>query len=300
MRFKLLRMPRAWIAAMIIAASFQILAVAPGDLREHRELRKLDYILLGEVHDNERLHKLRMDYLSDASSTLEGRPVVLALEQFDVVRQGDLERFLAPLSDLERQDPATAKKLAMAAGFNFEGWDWKHYEPALQLALRHHWKVRAANLSREQAMALSKGGTSPLLANLNLEWTGQELARLAQDMQDGHCGLLPERAIAGMVKAQQARDAQMARIMTQAKSDVPGSLVFLLAGNGHVRKDTGVPRYLRALDPQGTVLSWGFIEASQDEAPSAFAYDDVIAAKAQARPDLCEGLKEQWRTVPKR
>jgi uncharacterized iron-regulated protein len=299
-KFKNMKLPYTLIAAMIFAACSQSSATTAGDPRDFIKWRALDYVLLGEVHDNERLHALRYGHVVDVATVLEGRPVILALEQFDVERQGALDQFLANLSEVERQEPATARKLAQAAGFNFEGWAWKNYEPTLQLALRRHWKVLAANLSRAQAMALSKGGASPLLENLNLEWTGQELARMAQEMQDGHCGLLPERAIGGMVKAQQARDAQMAKVVAQAKADAPGSLVLLLAGNGHVRKDSGVPRYLRALDPQATIFAWGFIETPLGEATSGSVYDEVISAAAQARPDPCEGLKEQMRGAPQR
>ncbi len=298
MKFKHIQLLRALIGATMIAGFFHGPAAATRDLRELFESRALDYLLLGEVHDNERLHALRFGYLLDASAILEGRTVILALEQFDVERQGDLDRFIAALSEVERQDPAAAKKLAIAAGFNFEGWGWKNYEPALQLALRRHWKILAANLSREQAMALTKGGAPLLMDRLNVDWTGHELERMAKEMQDGHCGLLPERAIAGMVKAQQARDAQMAKVIAQAKATVPGSVILLLAGNGHVRKDSGVPRYLRALDPQAKVLAWGFIEALQGAATSGSVYDDVVVAPAQARPDPCEGLKEKLRVAP--
>ncbi len=300
MNFKDLRVRRAIIGAMMLVACFQSSVAALRDLRFVLESRTFDYLLLGEVHDNERLHSLRYDHLLDASRVLEGRSVILALEQFDVERQGALDQFIASLSEVERQDPATARKLAQAGGFNFEGWTWKNYESTLQLALLRHWKVLAANLSRGQASALSKGGVSALLEDLNMAWASEELARMAKDMQDGHCGLLPERAIGGMVKAQQARDAQMAKVVAHAKAAVPGSLVVLLAGNGHIRKDSGVPRYLRVLDPQAALLAWGFVETPLGEVTADPVYDEVIVATAQPRPDPCEGLKEKMLGAPPR
>jgi uncharacterized iron-regulated protein len=287
----------------LLAALVSSPAFAARDLRHHLELGTVDYALLGEVHDNERLHSLRFSALNDVASLfattplLQGRKVALALEQFDVARQADLDQFVAGLSPQARQDPGTAKRLAQAAGFSFKGWAWEHYEPSLQLALRLQWKILATNITRDEAMAIARGAAFPLLEGVNPAWTTHELASMAKEMQDGHCGLLPERAIPGMVKAQQARDAQMAKVLTQAmielKTNPVGGLVIFLAGNGHVRKDLGVPRYLRALNPLATILTWGFVEEPRSDEVAKGIYDEVVSSSAALRQDPCEGLRDQ-------
>jgi uncharacterized iron-regulated protein len=264
------------------------------DLRYFLGSREVEFVLLGEVHDNEQLHSLRQSNLYNANALLEGRSVVLAMEQFDVARQADLDQFVAALSDAERVDPATAKKLAQAGGFNFEGWHWPHYERTVQYALRFKWKLVAANLSRGDAMAIARGGATPLIERFDVQWTPQELARMAKDMQDSHCGVLPEQAIAGMLRAQQARDAQMAQTLLQAKAQMGVRYVILLAGNGHVRKDFGVPRYLRAASPRAKIFSWGFVETPLGEASSNTVYDEVVGSLPERRADPCAGLKERF------
>jgi uncharacterized iron-regulated protein len=281
-------------AAVVIALGLSSAKANVRDLRYFLGSQELEFVLLGEVHDNEQLHNLRQLNLYNANGLFEGRSVVLAMEQFDVARQADLDQFVSALSDAERLDPTTAKKLAQAGGFNFEGWDWPLYERTVQFALRFKLKLVAANLSRSDAMAIARGAVTPLLERFDVQWTPQELARMAKDMQDSHCGVLPEQAIAGMLRAQQARDAQMAQTLLQAQAQIGARYVILLAGNGHVRKDFGVPRYLRAASPRAKIFSWGFVETPLREASSNAVYDEVVGALPERLADPCAGLKERF------
>ena len=61
-----------------------------------------------------------------------------------------------------------------------------------------------------------------------------------------------------MVKAQIARDVWMARVVDQQAARG----VVLLAGNGHVRKDIGVPRWLTTAPTAWR--SMGFVESAED------------------------------------
>ena len=290
------------IACMLLSAWSPSASAAVRDLAFFVTSRSLDYVLLGEVHDSEHLHSLRHLNLYNLAGALGGRAIFLVMEQFDVLRQADLDQFVSRLSEAERQDPSTAKKLAQAGGFSFKGWVWERYEPVLQLALRSGWNIQAANLSRQEAMAIARGGPTPLLDRFKMEWSAEESARLVKEIQDGHCGLLPESAIPGMVKAQQARDAQMATVLVRAR-EIEGRgknpLVMLLAGNVHIRKDVGVPRYLRAINPGAGIFAWGFVETPIGEASSNKVFDEYIGAIPQSRSDPCEGLKEQLQKKPK-
>ena len=71
------------------------------------------------------------------------------------------------------------------------------------------------------------------------------LADLGERVRQGHCGLLPDTQIPGMVRVQVARDRAMADTVISAWR--PGGTVLLLAGNEHVRTDVGVPNHLRQL-----------------------------------------------------
>ena len=66
---------------------------------------------------------------------------------------------------------------------------------------------------------------------------------LLTELEASHCGLMPKSAFGGMAVAQRFRDGNMASILADA---APGSgQVVLVAGNGHVRLDRGVPWYLK-------------------------------------------------------
>ena len=117
-----------------------------------------------------------------------------------------------------------------------------------------------------------------------------DAAAMNAAIQDGHCGLLPEAIVPALARAQVARDRTMARALVDA-SRRTGLPVVLLAGNGHVRADIGVPRHLAEFDPGASVLSIGF---GEDPAPPAGRFDRVFSAPAIARPDPCQALREKF------
>ena len=109
-------------------------------------------------------------------------------------------------------------------------------------------------------------------------------AAQAGQIERSHCGQIDARQAGRMALAQVARDQFMAR-QVQAHA---GRGVVLLAGNGHVRKDLGVPRWLPPTLQQRTQVI-GFVEAGDDEAVTAF--DQVVSAPAAARDDPCAAMR---------
>ena len=77
---------------------------------------------------------------------------------------------------------------------------------------------------------------------------------------------------------------------------------FLLAGNGHVRTDRGVPWYLRRLAPSRKVLSVMLLEVEEgnNDGPvhvprateAAWATDYVLFTPRHGRPDPCEKMRQ--------
>jgi hypothetical protein len=117
-------------------------------------------------------------------------------------------------------------------------------------------------------------------------------AALDRELIAGHCGQLAESMVPGMRAAQTVRDAAMTHALTSASAAGPA---WLIAGNGHVRRDFAVPRLLRVTAPNRSVLSIGFLERTQsgdapDEAARA-VYDLVVVTPRIARPDPCAGFQ---------
>lgn len=244
-----------------------------------------DVLLIGEVHDNAAQHRLRLGWLESLAAA---RPLVLALEQFDSDRQADLDRALAAdAADRTDDVAARARRVAEAAGFDFRSWDWAHYGPVVELALRRSMPLVAANLSRRETSAVARGqaGTVPEPSG----WSAGDRHALEASIRIGHCDLLPASRIAPMAAAQRARDARMADSVADARQRT-GLPVVLLAGNGHVRRDLGVPRYLADRRPEDRLFSIGLLEAGGGPSPAGF-HRAEFTAPAQ-RGDPCESLRK--------
>lgn len=111
-----------------------------------------------------------------------------------------------------------------------------------------------------------------------------------QAVREGHCGLLPEAMLPGMVRVQVARDISLARVAAAAHR--PGQVVLLVAGFGHVQRDVGVPLHL----PANLVSKVAIAQSGQ--APAAIKNEsDWIQETAPLPPsDACESLRGQWST----
>jgi uncharacterized iron-regulated protein len=248
-----------------------------------------DIILLGELHDNVMQHRLRLQWLRALS---ERTQVTIVLEHLDADAQPRLDH--ARLTqDARLPVSARARQLAEAAGFRFDGWDWALIGPVVELALERDLPIRAANLSSREAFSIARGQPHPLGSAVPSGWTPEVEERMAHAIRDGHCGLLPEAMIPAMVRAQRARDARLAEVVLQAR--VAGRQPVLLAGNGHVRTDLGVPLHLRDIAGSAKIFAVGLLEppASPDDG----RFDAVRITEAQERPDPCESLRKRFGAV---
>ncbi|SHI24312.1 ChaN family lipoprotein [Pollutimonas bauzanensis] len=280
---------RQWAAAAL-AALLAACAQAPGAGKEGAAelalaLPRHPMVLLGEVHDNADGHTLRLRAIADAVEA--GWRPAIAMEQFDREHQAVLDRAMKTCAD--------AACVIQAAAPGKAGWNWDYYKPVIDLALRNHLPLIAANLSRADAGRVMQEGMAAVFTAGELRELGLEqgpdpalLQAQAAEVAQAHCGMLPAALHKGMAAAQIARDAMMALQMRRAAS--PGASaarqlrpVVLLAGNGHVRRDQGVPRWL----DRGAALSVGFTEGA---APAGWFDRDIVISPAQ-RPDPCASLR---------
>jgi uncharacterized iron-regulated protein len=246
------------------------------DIEQQRLLdamRSRPIVLLGEVHDNAEQHRLRAQALRELLAS-GARPALL-MEQFDRERQGDIDKVMAQIG-------ASADDVIQAAGAQGTGWAWPLYRPFIALALEYGLPLIAANVSRADARRVSQEGLSA---------TGFD-AKVPADVESyqtntilaSHCGMLNETQARRMASAQIARDQFMARLLNEHSAR--GAV--LLAGNGHVRNDVGVPTWLSPALRQRSI-GIGLLEKGET---GAGAYDRVITTAAPAaRPDPCEGMR---------
>ncbi|MCG5500863.1 ChaN family lipoprotein [Ectothiorhodospira lacustris] len=254
------------------------------------DLRRADFLLLGEVHGNPDHHRLQQ-ILVEAMTDLEP---ALVFEIFDLEDQSAIDAYRA-------EGGRDADVLAERAGVSGRQWPWDEYRGLVQHALDHDLPIIAGNLSGGAALAVAREGfqvldENPAALGLDEPLPGPALSALTRRILEGHCGYLPESRAAGMVKAQRARDAYMARRM----ASVTGRPVILIAGSGHARLDHGVPLYLQRQVPERMVLSLAFVEVREGSASiteyepaSPLAHHWVWFTPRLRITDPCDDFREQ-------
>ena len=143
---------------------------------------------------------------------------------------------------------------------------------------------------------------------LNAPLPEPENEALLDVLSGSHCGLMPAAAFGPMAKAQNFRDAWMARQVHAAVSEHGGAA--LITGNGHVHKYRGVPYYLRRqtsdLDA-GAIVTIMLVETSNlDKPPTgsvptgagsnrlSWAADWVISTRPAEREDPCVAMRKRF------
>lgn len=269
--------PTRWIAALagcLLLGCAQLHGERADQRRLTAALRSRTIVLLGEVHDNAAQHALRAQALR-ALLDSGARPALL-MEQFDRERQADIDRALA------RPGVNPDDVIAAAAPDNaMQGWAWPLYRPYLALAIEYRLPIVAANVSRADTRRVLSEGLPAL--GFDAAVPPDIATAQAQAIADSHCGMLDDTQTRRMTGAQVARDQFMARsIEANATRGV-----VLLAGNGHVRRDVGVPRWLNGATRARSV-SIGLLEPGD---PNAAAFDIALTTPAQTRADPCAGMR---------
>jgi len=239
-------------------------------------------VLMGEVHDNPDAHRQRFNLLKQWVE--QGWRPVLVMEQFDRSTQARLDQAVSQCN--------TASCLTTQPWV--EPWEWPLYEPLLQMALDHGLRIVAGNVSRSEANSIVKGGYAAALDSNTISQfkLSQPLPDELQQAQQqaielGHCNMLPAPVAQNMVRAQVARDVFMAqRLIEQFDLNQP---VVLIAGNGHVQRGLGVPRWLPTSMLAHTVV-YGFVEHAGQQGDGG-EVDQTRQGEPHARPDPCEAFK---------
>ncbi len=256
------------------------LAACAANVLPIERLRDARFVLLGEVHDNAEQHRQRAALLRDLLA--DGKPTVVVFEQMSRTRD-------AAIAAAPRQ----AEAVADAGGLDRAAWGWPLHKPVLEATLAGGAIVRGGNLERDTVRAIVRHGVDAAPPDLRAElaadrdWTVQQQRALLAIIAAGHCGALAASMQAPMVLAQRARDAAMAHAMLAA---APGTRVVLIAGNGHVRTDLGVPHHLRAAGvPAAQIVAIGFVERGAENGDAPYDLRRVTAAARRADP--CTALR---------
>ncbi len=229
--------------------------------RLFRRMASAQIVMLGEVHDNLVQHRIRGSLLLDWVRDDASRTPALVFEHLDREHNDQLR-----LAQRRQGIRPSLEELLDAGRFDRKGWQWPAHQPLFEAAHASEALWIAANFSRSSARELRRAKDAEadqVLQALVQSARWSEDAQLALDraLLQGHCGQLPQEALPGIARIQRLRDAALAEPLL----DAADRRSMLLAGNGHVRRDHGVPLYLLALEREALVI--GFEETAGEPGP---------------------------------
>jgi uncharacterized iron-regulated protein len=235
-----------------------------------------DIVILGEVHDNPAHHA------EQAARVAALNPRALV---FEMLTPDQAARVTPDLI-------ADPEAMAEALGWAESGWpDFAMYHPIFAAAPEA--AIHGALVTREAARAVLRDG--PVAAfgedaaayGLTEPPSPEEQATREALQLAAHCDALPVEMLSGMVAVQRLRDATLARAVVRAMAGTGGP-VAVITGNGHARRDWGVPSYLARVAPDLEVFVLG---QTEDGAPLQGGFDEVLSSPAVARPDPCAAFR---------
>jgi uncharacterized iron-regulated protein len=267
-------------------------------------------LLLGEIHDNGDQHALRAHLLDAIATDLgrQGRPApALVFEHIRTDQTAALDANPAPTSDNARE---RTRNLLGRLEWDKSGWPAADlFLPIFEAAITRALPILPGHPTRAEVRDVARRGLDALPADtvmrlgLDVPLPEPLATALLDELEASHCGLMPRTAFTTMALAQRYRDAHLAASLASAASRYGAAI--LLAGNGHIRTDRGVPRDLARMAPERKIIAVAFIEVEDGKVdagsyvprdPSGVpAADYVVLTPRAARADPCEAMRAKFK-----
>ncbi|MCG7629239.1 ChaN family lipoprotein [Epibacterium sp. MM17-32] len=236
-----------------------------------RRATQADIVILGEVHDNPDHHRTQAALISE---------IAPAAVVWEMLTQQQAAR-------LTPEALQAADDLPQVLAWQQSGWpEFSLYRPVFEAArAARHWGAAVPRADARTAMragVISFFGADADRFGLEMPLAAPEQAQREADQQAAHCNALPEHLLPAMVDIQRLRDATLARAALAALTETGGPVV-VITGNGHARRDRGVPVYLHRASDEVAVFALGQAEAGRIEGD----FDAVVSAPPVERPDPC-------------
>jgi len=254
-----------------------------------------NYVMLGETHDNIKHHQDQGWIIRELSKQKPNIAVV-----FEMVNEEQA-------NTINGTDNLTTEKALDILEEAKTGWEYKkYYGPVFESVVEANLKIYPADLDRTTMMKVVREGQDNAPNELQTlleknQLSDEDREALRKEIEATHCGMINEEMTKAMMLGQRIRDAAIGNNLYQAKMAGVDAVV-LISGSGHVRKDRGAPMYLKAEDPNASILSIAWMEVSEDATDpkdyakpwghEAMPFDYVIFTPAADRPDPCEEMKK--------
>jgi len=240
------------------------------------DMQSADVVILGEIHDNPQHHLVQ----TEAIEAIAPSAVV-----WEMVTEEGAQR-------LAQKAATNPDELSRILRWAESGWPpLSMYYPVFEAS---NAPVYGAMVPRAAARAAMERGAATALGADAARYgltvplpPDQQTAREA-DQLAAHCDALPQEVLPQMVAIQRLRDAVLTRAILRATEETGGP-VAVITGNGHARKDRGIPTFLSLLQPGLKVFVMG---QSEDGAIDG-EFDAVIDSPTVEREDPCKAFETQ-------
>ncbi|EEE38508.1 hypothetical protein RKLH11_2350 [Rhodobacteraceae bacterium KLH11] len=240
------------------------------------DIQSADIIILGEIHDNPQHHLVQ----AEAIKAIAPSAVV-----WEMVTEEGAQR-------LAQKAATNPEELARILRWAESGWPpLSMYYPVFQAADVPVYGAMVPRAAARQAMergAATALGADAARYGLTVPLSAEDQAAREADQLAAHCDALPPEALPQMVAIQRLRDAVLSRAILRA-SDETGGPVAVITGNGHARKDRGIPTFLARLRPGLKV----FVLGQSEDGIIDGEFDAVIDSPAVVREDPCKAFEVQ-------
>ena len=258
-----------------------------------------DVVLIGETHDNPDHHKLQAWLIKELSHKGKHPGVVMEMIGADKAEA---------LASVQVASNPTPDIVGAQLDWGNSGWPaWSMYRPIVEAAMAAGYPILPGDASKTQIRDVGDNGLRAITEAerdrlaLNRPLPARLGTALTEDLKVSHCNQLPDAEVAKMLDVQRFRDSVLAdNVLKAVQKD--GSAV-LIAGDGHVRSDRGVPYYLRARSPNLKIFSILLkeVEPNVENPADALPRDpdgkpaaNLIWFTARSdRVDPCDALRQQ-------
>jgi uncharacterized iron-regulated protein len=229
------------------------------------DLARARVVYVGETHTEYSNHLLQLQILQALHA--RNKKIVIGLEMFPRASQQALDDYIQGKTD-ERQ--------FLKASNYFEAWgfDYRLYRDILSYARAKRIPLVGLNLDKEitrQVFATgSTDGLTPAQQAQIAQSRDLDIAGYQQRLQEIHSQHASPHGsgFTGFLQAQALWDETMAESVAKALDRFPDQQMLVLAGNGHVVKDSGIPpRVARRLPGIGqrVVMAAGNAETGEEQ-----------------------------------
>ena len=250
------------------------------------------HILIGEKHDNPDHQQLELFLLEALSNQArkDGKTIAVVFEMLDNSQQENIDSMVKALAENEDLK-LSAEQIQTDLEWPEQGWRWEDYADVISWALNNRVPLLAGNIDSGQIKSVYEKG-------IDAEFTSATALRdeleqpLLEQVYHGHCELMEKASLSPMVDVQLVKDAAMANALLKADTDKS----VLIAGTGHTRIDSAIPKHLR-LDSRDPVLSVALVEVDPDllsatDYEMAERFDVLIFTPVANQRDYCVELKK--------